>query len=167
METFSTLLALCAGNWPVTGEFPAQSPMTRTFNVFFVLRMDKWMSKQSWAWWFETPSCSLWRHWNGACHFLWQTERVNRTAPRPADWRNMLGKDAVGHVVNLKLNFCCTLSFSTKMESSTQLWYDRTWTGQCVFHGIAYLMVWLAFLPRVLMTWRTARTGISNVRSPM
>ena len=35
METFSTLLAICAGNSPVTGEFPAQRPVTRSFDVFF------------------------------------------------------------------------------------------------------------------------------------
>ena len=29
MDTFSALLALCAGNSPVTGEFPAQRPVTR------------------------------------------------------------------------------------------------------------------------------------------
>ena len=35
METFSALLALCAGNSPVTGEFPSQRPVTRSFDVFF------------------------------------------------------------------------------------------------------------------------------------
>ena len=35
METFSALLAICAGNSPVTGEFPTQSPVTRSFDVFF------------------------------------------------------------------------------------------------------------------------------------
>ena len=64
METFSALLALCAGNSPVTGEFPSQRPVTRTFNVFFDLRLNKRLSKQSWGWWFETPSRSLWRHCN-------------------------------------------------------------------------------------------------------
>ena len=34
METFSALLAFCAGNSPVTGEFPAQSPVTWTFICF-------------------------------------------------------------------------------------------------------------------------------------
>ena len=34
METFSALLALCAGNSPVTGEFPAQRPVTQSFDVF-------------------------------------------------------------------------------------------------------------------------------------
>ena len=34
-ETFQALLAICAGNSPVTGEFPAQRPVTRIFGVFF------------------------------------------------------------------------------------------------------------------------------------
>ena len=65
METFSALLALCAGNSPVTGEFPSQRPMTRSFHVFFHLRLNKRLSKQSWGWLFETPPGSLWRHCNG------------------------------------------------------------------------------------------------------
>ena len=64
METFSTLLAICAGNSPVTGEFPSQRPVTQSFDVFFDLRLNKWLSKQSWCWWFETPSCQLWLHCN-------------------------------------------------------------------------------------------------------
>ena len=47
---------------PVTGEFPAQRPVTRSFDVFFALRLNKWLSKQSWGWWFETPSSPFWRH---------------------------------------------------------------------------------------------------------
>ena len=35
METFSALLAICAGNSPVTGEFPSQRPVTRSFDVCF------------------------------------------------------------------------------------------------------------------------------------
>ena len=38
METFSALLALCVGNYAVTGEFPTQRPATRSFGVFFDLR---------------------------------------------------------------------------------------------------------------------------------
>ena len=41
METFSTLLAICAGNSPVPGEFPAQRPVTCSFDVFFDLRLNK------------------------------------------------------------------------------------------------------------------------------
>ena len=64
METFSVLLAICAGNSPVPGEFPAQRPVTRSFDVFFDLRLNKQLSKQWWGWWFETPSRPLWRHCN-------------------------------------------------------------------------------------------------------
>ena len=64
METFSALLAICAGNSPVPGEFPAQRPVTRSFDVFFDLRLNKRLSKHSWGWWFETLSRSLWRHRN-------------------------------------------------------------------------------------------------------
>ena len=64
METFSALLGLCAGNSPVTGEFPAQTPVTRSFDVFFGLRLNKRLSKQSSGWRFETPSRSLWRQRN-------------------------------------------------------------------------------------------------------
>ena len=46
------------------GEFPAQRSVTRRFEVFFDLRLKKRLSKQSWGWWFEAPSCSLWRHCN-------------------------------------------------------------------------------------------------------
>ena len=64
MKTFSALLALCAGNSPVTGEFPSLRPVTRIFDVFFDLRLNKRLSKQSWGWWFQTPSCSSLRHCN-------------------------------------------------------------------------------------------------------
>ena len=36
METLSALLAICAGNSPVPGEFPSQRPVTRSFDVFLI-----------------------------------------------------------------------------------------------------------------------------------
>ena len=48
METFSALLALCAGNSPVTSEFPAQRPVTQSLDVFFDLRLNKQLSKVIW-----------------------------------------------------------------------------------------------------------------------
>ena len=47
IETFSALLAICAGNSPVNGEFPSQRPVTRSFDVFFDLHLHKLLSKQS------------------------------------------------------------------------------------------------------------------------
>ena len=80
METFSALLALCAGKSSVTSEFPTQRPVTRSFDVFFDLRLNKRLSKQSWSWWFETPSRSLWRHCNVRKSMLSIT-----TCPQEAD----------------------------------------------------------------------------------
>ena len=64
METLSSLLAICAGNSLVTGEFPSRRPVMRSFDVFFDLCLNEQLSKQSWDWWFEMPSHSLWCHCN-------------------------------------------------------------------------------------------------------
>ena len=88
-DTFSALLVLHAGNPLVTnnmmtssngnifrvtgplcgeftgpGEFPTQRPVTRIFDVFFDLGLNKRLNKQSWGWWFETLSRPFWRHRN-------------------------------------------------------------------------------------------------------
>ena len=53
---------------PLCGEFtghrwiPLQRPVTRSFGASFDLCLNKRLSKQSWGWWFETPSHPLWRH---------------------------------------------------------------------------------------------------------
>ena len=62
-NTFLVTGPLC---WEFTGpgEFPSQRPLTRSFDVFFDLCLNKPLSKQSWCWWFETPLRSLWRHCN-------------------------------------------------------------------------------------------------------
>ena len=77
METFSALLAICAGNSPVPGEFPAQRPVTRSFDVFFDLCLNKRLSKQSWGWWFETLSSPFWGHCNVAFFFSKQEPTIN------------------------------------------------------------------------------------------
>ena len=47
METFSALLVFCAGNSPVTGEYPTQRPATRSFDVFFDLRPNNgWVNNR-------------------------------------------------------------------------------------------------------------------------
>ena len=73
MEAFSALPALFARNSPVTGEFLTQRPVTWRLDVFFDLPLNKRLSKQSWGWWFETPSRSLWWHskWNATEPHRW------------------------------------------------------------------------------------------------
>ena len=54
---------LC-GEFTSPGEFPAQTPMTRSYDVFFDLSLNKRLSKQSQGWWFEMQLRQLWRHCN-------------------------------------------------------------------------------------------------------
>ena len=62
METFSVLPAISARNSPVTGDFPGRRPVALNFDAFFDRCLNKKLSKQTWDWWFETPSRPLWRH---------------------------------------------------------------------------------------------------------
>ena len=43
---------------------PHKWPVTLSFDIFFDLRLNKRLSKQSWGWWFETLSRPLWCHHN-------------------------------------------------------------------------------------------------------
>ena len=86
METFSALLVICAGNSPVPGEFPTQRPVTRSFGVFFYLRLNEGLRKQSGGWWFETLSGPLWRHWN---------DDENKPGSLFTKWTDVLTQDLV------------------------------------------------------------------------
>ena len=66
MEIFSALL------------FPSQRPVTRILDVFFDLRPNKRLRKQSWGWLFETRSRPLWRYSNGfICFGRWKPSYID------------------------------------------------------------------------------------------
>ena len=106
MEIFSAFLSLCAGNSPVPGEFPAQRPMPRSFDVFFELRLNKQLNKQSWGWWFETRSRSLWRHRNEV------RRQANIFWPPTAPWEGI----CVIHFGFLSLMLCIYISCEFRMK---------------------------------------------------
>ena len=77
---------LC-GEFTGPGEFPAQRPVTRSFDVFCDLRPNKWLSKQPTGWWFETPLWSLLRQCNEPVRWVWTLHRgqwVNSLRPSDA-----------------------------------------------------------------------------------
>ena len=86
METFSALLAICAGNSPVPGEFPTQRPVTRSCDVFFDLRLNKRLSIQSWGWWFEMLTRPLWHQCNG--NMGWHATFVKHTRSRSRTYKH-------------------------------------------------------------------------------
>ena len=55
-----------------TSEFPTQRPVMRSFDVSFDLHLNKRLSKQSWGWWFERSSCSLWHRCNDFDFKVWE-----------------------------------------------------------------------------------------------
>ena len=98
MEAFSALLTLSAGNSPVPGEFPSQRSVTRIFDVFFELRLNNRLIKQSWGWWSDTPSHSLWRHCNELCEvfcLLWLSIQV--TICTCCDYSTVVACAQLGH----------------------------------------------------------------------
>ena len=68
--------------WPfMRGIHRWQRPVTRSFDVFFDLRLNKRLSKQSWGCWFETPWSPLWLHCNEKI-LLYRTCQLSSTCPR-------------------------------------------------------------------------------------
>ena len=124
METFSALLAICAGNSPVTGEFPAQRPVTRSFDVFFDLRLNKRLRKQSWGWCFETLSRPLWCHYNEIKPIL------NRNKP----WQSLNSVDILGvYYVNISAYSCSVTVGGACLHIVSGVHYHRgTFVCKCV-----------------------------------
>ena len=68
------------GNPLVTSGFPSWRPVTRIFDVFFDLHLNKQLSKHSRCRWFEILLCSLWHHRNEMCtHFCYALFKVFRS----------------------------------------------------------------------------------------
>ena len=125
METSSALLALCAGNSPITGEFLAQRLVTRSFDAPFDLRLNKRLSKQSWGWWFETPSRSLWRHRNGSSmkYFTMASLRLPATA---SYWLSNSYKEAIF----IKISSTVVPALRSHSLTSLLIWFQEWATLQ-------------------------------------
>ena len=112
MEFFSALLAICAGNSPVTGEFLPQRPVMPSFDNFLDLRLYKRLNKQLRCRWFDTPSCSLWRH----CYDLIV---FNHTLQIQYGLSYNFGTENLGHPTNAAtlltetLNYCPSYPYVT------------------------------------------------------
>ena len=122
METFSALQDICRGNSPVTDEFPARRPVTRSFNVFFYLRPNKRLSKQWWGWWFETPSRPIWCHCNGS-------RALNKWKP---GYNDTHFADYIFIFIFLHKNCCIFIQISPKLLPMVQLQYA----------SIVHIMIW-------------------------
>ena len=112
METFSALLSLCEGNPPATSGFPSQRPVTRNFDVFFDLHLNKMFNKHPRRRWYETSSRSLSRH----CVMLTEISELARRPRKVKYWleqwmcrkyhrRKTVGETGARWVYFLKIGF--------------------------------------------------------------
>ena len=139
METISTLLALYVGNSPVTGEFPPQRPVTRGYDVFFDLCLNKRLSKQSSVWWFETPSCSLWRHCNGL-------------HPKSSRWQPQMKSVT-------KVSSKCHLCFSHDTLGATARSYRRQDGADAAARSEKFLPAHASLRPPISLKFTTEKHG--------
>ena len=131
METFSAILAIWAGKWP------AQRPVTRSFDVFLDLSPNKRLSKQWWGWWFETPSRPLCRHCNGFMRLMYAGS--TRKPPRsPVD------SPTKGSNTELRCFFAVHLNKHLKKLSSCW-WFE---TPRCSCHYNVW--IWSVYIQLTL-----------------
>ena len=95
-------------------QFHVQRPVTRSFGVFFDLRPNKRLSKQSWGWWFETSLRPFWRHRNAKvgitdCQLDWLWQNRSRKKSKLL-WYDI----AVMHIIY----------FAWHCFSKSILWFD-------------------------------------------
>ena len=138
---------LC-GEFTGLGEFPTQRPVTRSFDVFFDLCLNKRLSKQSWGWWFETLSWSLWRHSNGTYRKIITYRTPSQSCqgkslgglfetPSSPLWHHLMGFDSS----------LCTRRFSRQEQISqrpeTPPLFAHKWIKlvRAIWHGIVTLAV--------------------------
>ena len=124
METFSALLAICAGNSSVPGEFPAHRPVTWGFDVFFDLRPNKWFNR-------EAGDLRRYRaHYDVIVMNVWDEV----TCPTPDEWRTQGGtrvvndhwiRDGVAIGVFLRLR-CRYVDFHLEWTVSTWIYLNTS-----------------------------------------
>ena len=131
----------------LTGEFPAQRPVTRSFDVFFHLCLNKRLSKQSLGWSIETPSCSLWPYYNGYYFFPeneirvlthWSLTKINQS------W-NILTDSPVGILWSIDYKYYMT--FITTIGIYLMLFHHfyNTWF-YCIYCILYLEQVFIAYI---------------------
>ena len=147
MDTFSALLALCAGNSLVTGEFPSQRPVTRSFNVYFDLCLNKRLCKQSIRRWFETPlsrhckrniTLHLCQWYMPICIYVPSSKTNCMLFLRGVAWRHIISNNDEYDLVNTVFyvySMCCVIYISLWNQKGARwvtwglIWSLPVWKG--------------------------------------
>ena len=130
----------------------AQGPVTPRFDVFFDLRLNKRLSKQSWGWWFETLSRPLWRHRNimpqsspGLVHCHWDNRKV---APIAINWLN---HGRCGYKLRFVIHKLISSKYNTRVSCESA--FIPMLHDHAVYHPT---LVWVVIRCRHLPSWMTS-----------
>ena len=104
---------------------PRQRPVTRCLGVFFDLRLNKRLSKQSWGRRFETPSHPLWCHCNVLLLFLF-SQHHNESLIRHQMWSH----DASNQRWLTVHWICITHSLGIKMAAISQTIFSNAFWNE-------------------------------------
>ena len=130
---------LC-GEFTGPGEFPTQRIVTWSYDVFFDLRLNKRLSKQSWGRWFETLSHPLWRHRNGIYIIFCKWILV---LPVSTILFTMTGKTQRNFLLEKFLPLEKTyLSSLLLLGNISDTFYINHSFGVCVYYANAFIRMW-------------------------
>ena len=102
---------LCSHSGTARVELVVAQPVTRSFGIFFDLRLNQQLSKQWRRWWFETPSHSLWCQCNA--HRLWHFKK------QLFCWAHILAREfSCGHVWRHEVSIWLIVSSPLSKEFS-------------------------------------------------
>ena len=141
METISASLALCVGNSPVAGEFPSQRPVTRSFDGFFYLRLNKRLNYYSAGYWrrHHAPhDGSVINIWDAGYGFSFSTALKYDIDGLVQEIRN-------SSALTMELRLPCT---NPSTYTSTTMQPNWLWNYQSILrirHLIQRLWNWLSF----------------------
>ena len=176
----------------VPGEFPAQRPVTRSFDVFFDLRLNKRFSKQSWGWWFETLSRPLWRHFNECITWITRSRWNNRnhmhhnksvhivwnilcnplhgrtSCFRINDWFVVLYNSAVNHAYimfqEIWTLLCCGHIYKSQQNRQNIMWWCVAFRGIPFAHTYIHIYIY-TYIYIYIYIYRHAYIHISRFAS--
>ena len=144
--------ALFTGNSPVTAEFPSQRPVTRSFGVFFDVRLNNRLSKQSRRRWYVGPFCSFWRHCNMAIGQNRGTviiSRINTAGSFTHDHNTLSALSSNSPAGIASVNFQCTFGGHFEIIFfHLMIWFKMT--NEITLSGsILSIIIWLMMIKKL------------------
>ena len=134
---------------PLCGEFtghrwiPTQRPVTWNFDVYFDLRLNKLLSKESRGWWFETPwTTALLSYRQMHMKFVWNIRRMNLVRSTFVFHVNFIQNS---REVHMKLIRTCVKFTWTSYEFLMKLVWNIMHIFMWILHEVRFHFIWTSY----------------------